>query len=90
MITHVFVGVSEEKSSGESDDEKDNQTSDKRPDVAPLSDPNPSSEKSGVPTGSCDGYPTSRGSRCFEVLGFDVMIDSKLKPWIIEVNHLPR
>jgi len=34
-------------------------------------------------------YPNVRGSRCFEVLGFDVMIDSNLKPWIIEVNHLP-
>lgn len=30
-----------------------------------------------------------RGSRCFEVLGLDIMIDSKLNPWMIEVNHLP-
>lgn len=26
---------------------------------------------------------------CFEILGFDVFIDEKLKPWILEVNHAP-
>jgi len=26
---------------------------------------------------------------CFEVLGFDVIIDHKFKPWILEVNHTP-
>jgi tubulin polyglutamylase TTLL6/13 len=28
-------------------------------------------------------------SRCFEILGFDIMVDTDLKPSLIEVNHLP-
>ena len=26
---------------------------------------------------------------CFEILGFDVIIDQNLKPYILEVNHAP-
>lgn len=29
------------------------------------------------------------GWRCFEILGIDVMLDEKRKPYLIEINHLP-
>mmetsp|Transcript_1968 Transcript_1968/g.4897 ORF Transcript_1968/g.4897 Transcript_1968/m.4897 type:complete len:638 (+) Transcript_1968:482-2395(+) len=39
-----------------------------------------------VPKGSTLHLSTST---CYEVLGFDVMYDADLRPWLIEVNHAP-
>lgn len=40
-------------------------------------------------TGGGEGKGVVEGSRCIEILGFDFMVDAALKPWLIEVNHLP-
>ena len=28
-------------------------------------------------------------SMCFEILGFDVLIDTNMKPWVLEINISP-
>ena len=31
----------------------------------------------------------SHHSACFEILGFDILIDQEMKVWVLEVNHDP-
>ncbi|XP_071508223.1 tubulin polyglutamylase TTLL7-like [Diadema antillarum] len=35
------------------------------------------------------GVNAGHDSVCFEVLGFDVLLDRKLKPWVLEINRAP-
>ena len=37
----------------------------------------------------CRTFSDDPNQRCFEVLGFDVLLDRELNPWLLEVNHRP-
>ena len=43
--------------------------------------------RSGIPDAAAEAPATAR--RCFQILGFDVMLDAALTPWLLEVNHSP-
>jgi hypothetical protein len=42
----------------------------------------------GIINNACEMF-VPYDTNCFEVLGFDVLIDDKLKPWLLEVNLSP-
>lgn len=38
---------------------------------------------------SCHGRVLDENSQFFEILGFDILLDQSLQPWVLEVNRSP-
>eukprot|EP01033_Poteriospumella_lacustris_P012064 gene12064-8619_t len=80
---------SEDEEGNEDDDGAAATQQQQQASAAETTDGGKSASPTNAPPPPDDGLPKIRGSRCFEVLGFDIMMDHNLNPWLIEVNHLP-